>query len=158
MPSVGDMVLARTSNAAAYKLYRAHGLGEHAVWNALGCNASSSYRYPILGCVLEQDSLGGVTRQEITQVATRTGPPLRGVDSWLPSLKKRHGKNEPSVVSRLADGGGLHNDDPDFQEWMNSLYLFEHVIDQVSPNRLGVGPSEDISKTPPELKRQKTKK
>jgi hypothetical protein len=152
MPSVNDLVLARTSNAAAYKLYRAHGLGEHAVWNALGCNASSSYRYPILGCVIEQGNAGGISQQEIFRVATRgPGGALHGIDSWIQSLKKKQHsskgtaassspRNEPSVISRLIDGGssGFHHDDPESKEWMESLYLFEHVIDQVKPGKLGV--------------------
>jgi len=157
MPSVNDMVLARTSNAAAYKLYRAHGLGEHAVWNALGCNASSSYRYPILGCVIEQENAGGISREEIVRVATRTGPALHGIDSWIHSLRKKHTKSqhEPSVVARLTEGAGFHNDDPEVKEWMDSLYMFEHVIDQVKATKLGVAmpPSESS-----DLKRQKTKK
>jgi hypothetical protein len=159
LPSVNDMVLARTSNAAAYKLYRAHGFSEHSVWNSLGCNASSNYRYPILGCVLEQDDAGGVTREEIVGVATRTGPALRGIETWLSSVKKKHraAKHEPSVVGRLVENSGFHSDDPEVSEWMESLYLFEHVLDASKPSKMGVPMKEDpvVTLTP---KKQRVKR
>jgi hypothetical protein len=143
MPKTGDMVLASTSNTAAYKTYRAFGLGEHCVWNSIGCNASQNYRYPVLGCVLEQQSAGGVSAEDIRRVSLRKGPPLQGINSWISSLKKRHNKanHEPSVVSRLIEGGGFHlTDDPDTQDWMDSLHLFETVLDHSRPSQLGVSP------------------
>ena len=143
MPKTGDMVLASTSNTAAYKTYRAFGLGEHCVWNAIGCNASQNYRYPVLGCVLEQENAGGVSADEIRRVSLRQGPPLHGIKSWLPSLKRRHNKasHEPSVVSRLIENGGFHlSDDSDTQDWMDSLQLFETVLDISKPSHLGVSP------------------
>ena len=143
MPRTGDMVLASTSNTAAYKTYRAFGLGEHSVWNSIGCNASQNYRYPVLGCVLEQESAGGVSANDIRRVSLRKGSPLHGIDSWISGLKRRHNKanHEPSVVSRLIEGGGYHlSDDPDTQDWMDSLHLFETVLDQSKPSKLGVSP------------------
>ena len=142
MPTTGDMVLASTTNTAAYKTYRAFGLGEHCVWNAIGCNASQNYKYPVLGCVLEQDHAGGVGASDIRRVSVRAGEPLRGIASWIAGLKRRHNKasHEPSVVSRLIEGGGYHLDDPDTKDWMDSLHLFETVMDQVKPGRLGVAP------------------
>ena len=140
MPRTGDMVLAPTSNASAYKTYRAFGLGEHCVWNALGCNASPNYKYPVLGCLLEQDGAGGLSRSDIERVSLRKGPPLRGIESWIPSLRRRHSRasHEPGVVARLLEGGGFHADDT--KDWMDSLRLFEQVIDQIRPSRLGVSP------------------
>lgn len=142
MPRTGDMVIAASSNASAYKTYRAFGLGEHAIWNAIGCNASQNYKYPVLGCVLEQEGAGGLTRHDIERVSLRQALPLHGIDSWIHSLKRRHNKasHEPSVVSRLLEGGGYHLDDPDTKDWMDSLRLFEQVIDQIRPTRLGVSP------------------
>lgn len=158
MPRTGDMVLASTSNTAAYKTYRAFGLGEHSVWNAIGCNASQNYRYPVLGCVLEQEGAGGVSAEEIQRVSLRKGPALQGIKSWLPSLKKRHNKasHEPSVVSRLIDGGGFHlSDDTDTQDWMDSLKLFETVLDMSKPSRLGVSPLSLTDHPSPSKKQRK---
>ena len=142
MPRTGDMVLASTSNTAAYKTYRAFGFGEHSVWNAIGCNASENYRYPVLGCVLQQQAAGGVSVDDIRSVSLRRGVPLTGISSWLPTLKRRHSKanQEPSVVTRLLEDGGSHLADPDTQEWMDSLHLFETVLDLSKPNQLGVSP------------------
>jgi hypothetical protein len=135
MPHTNDMVLARTSNAAAYKLYRAFGLGEHSSWNGLGCNASSNYKYPVLGCVI---GVGGVSEAEVLKVAMRQGPSLRGINSWLPRLKKECTKfsKEPAVVQKLITNP---KDLPiDTEEWMSSLHLFEEVLDLSRPDRLGV--------------------
>lgn len=143
MPSTGDMVLAPTTNAAAYKTYRAFGLAEHAVWNAIGCNASQNYKYPVLGCVLEQEGAGGLSKAEIQRVALRQGTTgLGGIESWISSLKKRHNKasHEPSVVAHLLDGAGSHSDDPDTREWMDGLFVFETVLDQAKPTKMGVSP------------------
>jgi hypothetical protein len=161
MPKTGDMVLASTSNTAAYKTYRAFGLGEHAVWNALGCNASQNYRYPVLGCVLEQEGAGGVSASEIRRISLRKGPPSHGIESWISGVKKRHNKasHEPSVVSRLLEGGGYHiSDDPDTKDWMDSLHLFETVLDQSKPSKLGISPlllSPKSAKTHSTAKRQR---
>jgi hypothetical protein len=157
MPTTGDMVLASTSNTAAYKTYRAFGFGEHSVWNAIGCNASENYRYPVLGCVIEQEAAGGVSADDIRRVSLRKGAPLSGIASWFPSLKKRHSKasHEPSVVYRLLEGGGFHQDDPDTQDWMDSLHLFETVLDQSRPNKLGVSP---MTLSPPNISSSPNKK
>ena len=112
------------------------------MWNAIGCNASHNYKYPVLGCVLEQDKAGGVSEAEIHRVALREGPSLRGFESWLPSLKKRHNKasHEPSVVAHLLDGAGFHPNDPDTKEWMDGLFVFETVLDCSKPSKIGVSP------------------
>ena len=150
MPHAGELTLAPTSNASAYKTYRAFGLGEHCVWNALGCNASSNYRYPVLGCVLEQDKAGGVSGEDIRKISLRKLA-FRGIQSWVSTLRPR--RHEPSVVARIQDGGGFHLDDPDTREWMDHLRLFEEVLDKVRrPDKLGV---PDF---PPPSKKQRIKR
>ena len=150
MPHEGELCLAPTSNASAYKTYRAFGMGEHCVWNALGCNASSNYRYPVMGCVLEQDKAGGVSAADLHAISVRKTS-FRGIDSWISTLKKRHNKSshEPSVVARLLEGGGFHLDDPDTRDWMHHLHLFEEVLDQIRSNKLGV------ADFPPSAKKQR---
>lgn len=157
MPRTGDMVLAPTTNAAAYKTYRAFGLAEHAVWNQIGCNASQNYKYPVLGCVLEQQNAGGLSKSDIERVALRQGAPLRGIESWIPSLKKRRKRtgHEPSVVSHLVEGTGFHPDDPDIKEWMDGLFVFETVLDFANPKKMGVSP-EALSCGSPAKKQRRT--
>jgi hypothetical protein len=107
--------------------------------------------------VLEQENAGGLSKSEIERVALREGAPLRGIESWIPSLKKRRkkGAHEPSVVSHLVEGTGFHPDDPDIKEWMDGLFVFETVLDLANPKKMGVSP-EALSCGSPAKKQRRT--
>ena len=137
MPQMGDHVLELTSNASAYKTYRAFGLGEHIAWNRLKVNHHADYLYPVLGCVLDQNREGGVTAEQIRKLSVREIPSLKGIGSWLTSVKQRA---EIKAVREVVVFDKPTIEDLQFQQ---DLARFEDILDKVSPSKLGAKPDSE---------------
>lgn len=147
LPLPDELTLEPTANAAAYKTYRAFGLGEHYAFNRLRVNQHPDYLYPVLGVVLEQRtgllrqvSLGGVTAETIRQLSVRKAPSLHGISDWISGL-------QPNGISCLSDLA-LPPEDREDSQFQRELAVFEQVLDKVSPSHLGAAEGKAKRATP----------